>query len=344
VLQFNKLIISESAERSEDSYSKYIYNDYVEFFDVIKDDLSNIGNLINLLDAYLNNKNKYDKKILQIKKNKSKLKGLSNYFLTKNLLSVIKPTEIKCNYDLESDTVYCLSLIETPARLAAFSEQEIYKRNKTVFDIIPAIKYEPGWKGCAMSYVNLMYNAKRCALKTLTVCEDDCRFKPDFIEKYRIIRDFLKLIKSWDIFVGIIADLPTDTTLSKIYKYKGMTFIEINKMHSTVFNIYNSSVYDTFLKWDINTQSRFNQIDQYLKNSDLKIIAPVPFEFSCLNVQSTLWGSGDLYNQYNKLFEKSNQVIKGLMDKFLLTHKITEIGSNATRRRKYNARRTIKKN
>lgn len=334
VLQFNKLIISEGSEHVDDFYSHYIYKDYIEVCEVINDDLSNIGSILNLLKTYLNDNNKYERKINFIKDNKYKLKNLSKYFMTKNLLSVIKPVEIKIDYDLVQSTIYCLSLVETPDRFRAFSAQDIYKKNKSIFELVPAIKYEPGWKGCAFSYVNMIYNAKRCSLKTVTICEDDCSFKPDFAAKYRIIQDFLNLIKGWDIFVGVLAHLPDDTKLNKIYKYKGVTFIEINKMHSMVFNIYNSSVYDIFLKWDINTSSQVNQIDQYLKNSNLRIIVPVPFEFGCLDVKSTLW-SGDLFTAYNKLFEKSNQVIKQLMDTYLLTNKIVEVGTKGG----YNSRK-----
>ena len=346
VLKFNKLIISEGSENKDDFYSSYLYKDYVEFSEVVKDDLSNIDNLIGLIEPYLTNSSKYNEKIKYIRTNKYKLKNLSNFFLWKNLLSITKPSEIKCKIDLVSAKIYCLSLIETPERFRAFSDQGIYKTDTSKFELVPAIKYDPGWKGCGLSYVNLIYNAKRCKLPTVTICEDDCSFNDDFYQKYKIIQDFLKQLKSWDIFVGVLANLPEDTTLSKIYKYKGVTFIEINKMHSTVFNIYNSSVYDTFLRWDVNNDDVHNNtIDQFLKNSNLRIIVPVPFEFSCLNVKSTLW-NGNLFNAYNKLFEKSNKIIKRLMDEYLVHSTIIYLGSQKagyTRRNKRYLRKTVRR-
>ena len=173
-------------------------------------------------------------------------------------------------------------------------------------------------------YVNIISNAKRIGLNNITVCEDDCCFNNDFIEKYKIIKEFLDIIKEWDIFVGVLADLPEDTILYKIYKYKDITFIEINKIHSMVFNIYNNRIYDTIINWNINTVSIENQIDQYIKKSNLRIIVPVPFEFSYLNVKSTLW-NGNVFNEYNKLFQKSNNVIKNLIQEYLKTKEIINL-------------------
>jgi len=321
VLNFNKLIISETSNHKNDIFNRNLYNNYVHLIDCINDDLSNIDILYNALDLYLSNEKLYNDKIEYIKNNKYKIMDTTNYFLEKNLLTINLPNKLNINYELKENIIYCLSLVETPKRVEMFKKQKIYINNSNIFEFYPAIKYNPGWKGCALSYVNLITNAKKYNLKKITICEDDCCFNNDFIEKYKIINEFLDIIKEWDIFVGVIADLPTDTTLYKVYKYKGNTFIQINKMHSTVFNIYNSSVYETIINWDIKTEKRYNQIDQYIKHKNLKLIIPVPFEFSCLNCDSTLWEK-NLFDSYNKLFEKSNKVITKLINEFIKTNNI----------------------
>lgn len=312
VLQYNKLVISETSLHENDYYNRNIYKEFVEFVDVVEQD---IGGLCRLIDMYLNNDELYHKKINYIKENKYKLMDLSEYFLKRNLLQLYKPDKIEINYALSSNKIYCLHLPETPERYHSFIQQPnlIDKHN---IEFYPAIKYSPGWKGCAFSYVNLIYNAKRCNLKQITICEDDCCFNHDFNSKYNIILEFLQKLKQWDMFVGVVAALPEDTILHNIYRYKGMTFIEIDKMHSTVFNIYNHSCYDKILEFDINTESVTNAIDHHIKRCNFRIIVPFPFEFSCLNTFSTLWGK-NMFNEYNLMFIQSKCLIKRLIKNYL---------------------------
>jgi hypothetical protein len=309
ILQFNKVVISEKTYSEKEYVNNQLYGKFISFVDIINNDLSNINNLFNTIDMYLKPDDTYINKIHSIKNNKHELMEQTKFFLQKNLLAIHKTPNINMNYNLEYGKILCLGLCETPDRYNGFINQSVYKQNSDLFRFYPAIKYSPGWKGCGMSYYNMIYNAKRCGMDTITICEDDCCFKEDFMGKYDIIQTFLKKIQ-WDIFVGVVANLPENTVISKIYSYCGMTFIEANKMHSMVFNIYNSKIYDAIMKWDYNDSNvDLNTIDQYIKRLSLRIIIPYPFEFSCLNIDSTLWGT-NLFNQYNEMFSKSNKVIQ----------------------------------
>ena len=97
VLQYNKLIISETSPHEYDYYNRNIYKEFVEFVDVIDRDISKICNLI---DMYLNNEELYNNKIRYIKENKYKLRDISEYFLKRNLLSIIEPSEINIDYPI----------------------------------------------------------------------------------------------------------------------------------------------------------------------------------------------------------------------------------------------------
>jgi len=297
VLQFNKLVLSEKADVN-DYWNEKLYKGLVVFFE-----RDNMEQLCQKIEHYLN-PSVYKIKTEYIKQNKYKLMDQCAYFLQKNLFFLgVKPIK----YELK-DKIYCLTLPETPFRYDAFVQQKLPS-----LEFYPGIKYNPGWKGCGLSYLNLIYNAKRCGLKQITICEDDCCFKEDFQEKYAIIKEFLMTIP-WDIFVGVVADLPEDTILSNVYEYKGITFLELNKMHSMGFNIYNHTCYDRLLKYSIE-----NQIDQFIKHQNFKIIIPFPFEFSCLNITSTI-SKTNLFDIYNEYFENSNQRILKMLNKTLVLY------------------------
>lgn len=308
ILNYNKIVITEKCGTG-DWYNMDLYKDSVIYFDEINKNLSNMNQLYNIIDHYLQKEN-YENKLKEINVAKHLLQDRLKFIVKKNL-SIVPNISLKTNinnldYDLTPDTLYCLHLIETPQRMIDFNKQTFIPEYK----IFPAVKNSPAWLACGLSYYNLIYNAKRCNLDTLTVFEDDCAFKPDFYKKYDIIKSFLKIHNNWDVFVGIIAILPEETIIGNIYNYKGMTFIEANTMLSMVFNIYNKSSYDTILNWDYtNLDVQTNTIDQYLKKQNMKIIIPYPFEFACINTDSTLWGK-NLYNEYEELFQISLQKIE----------------------------------
>ncbi len=187
VLKFNKLVISELP--FDDFYNMELYKNSVLFIENINDDLSNIDILYNLIDKYLQNYFQYIKKTNEIIINNDILQNKSEFNIQKLLLSLNIGINniIFNNYDLIQNKIYCLHLVETPNRIKLFNQQ----KNKPDVEIFPAIKYNPGWVGCALSYVNLIYNAKRCNLDKITICEDDCRFPTNSY-------DFDTIYNIWD--------------------------------------------------------------------------------------------------------------------------------------------------
>ena len=319
ILQFNKVIISEKPCES-DWYNQSIYEDSVDFIDIINDDLSNINILVEKIRYYLD-ENNYQVRIDHIRENKIILHQRTKYNLCKNLSNIVNNNLVNNNlvnnnkylfdYDLKHDKIYCLHLIETPERLNEFKNQNNINiiNNITDIEIYPAYKYNPGWKGCALSYVNLMYNANKCNLDSITVCEDDCHFPEDFIDKYNIIKEFLSKI-NWDMFVGVIANLDHKVEILDVYKYKDITFLRINTMNSTVFNIYNKTCYDKIRNWNINIDKwELNTIDEYFKHINMTFITTYPFYFDCINANSTIWGGKNLFAQYNNMFQKSLNIL-----------------------------------
>ena len=232
------------------------------------------------------------------------------YFLQRNILALSKnPHNIKISYDIQDNVIYCLNLMECDRLTRFLTQSNLPVKHK--FEIYPGIKYHDGIKGCAFSYLNIIYNAKRCNLKQITICEDDCLFPNNFDDKYTVMCEFLQIVE-WDILVGVIANIPQDVILSKIYKYKGLTFLEVNRMHSTVFNIYNNTSYDKILNcW------KEGHIDGFFSSLNLKLIIPFPFEFACLDEDSTIqYENKNLFNEYNLFFEASSKLLSSLIENY----------------------------
>ena len=81
-----------------------------------------------------------------------------------------------------------------------------------------------------------------------------------------------------------------------------------------VFNIYNKSSYDSICDWNDNNKNfETNQIDQYLKKQNLKIIITYPFEFACTDTISTICDV-NLYSMYENMFKNSLLLIKKKID------------------------------
>lgn len=303
ILNLNKIILSEKCV-GDDEYIHTIYEDVVVYFD-------NPNKLINYADYYLDEIN-YIEKIDEYSNKLIKIQDSSIFHVHKNLTSIKMAKNNMC-FDMKMGKIYCLHLIETPFRINAFNLQKV----KPDVLIYPAVKASIPWIGCGMSYQNMIWNAKRCGLSHITICEDDCSFKNDFFKKYDIIKSFLDQYSSgWDIFVGCIANLPVTTKISNVVNYGGMTFLEIDKMYSMVFNIYNSTSYDTICNWNSSFENyKRNSIDIYLKGKNLKIITTNPFEFECINIKSTLWGI-NMYDKYNDMFTRSKNTIEKKINEY----------------------------
>ena len=312
-LQYSKIIISEKSIK-EDWYNMEIYKNIVSFVDIIHDNLDNIQQLYDTIDNILLH---YDSKKDTIQKNIKEIRELrkkSLFHFSKCIYTLdtkyINNTYI--DFEVQKKTIYCLHLLKSTNRLKEFTKQE-YIPNYTLF---PAISYNPGWIGCALSYKNLLYNAKKYNIPRITICEDYCKFMKNFDEKYKIIQSFLDICPHWDIFVGVMADLANDTIFYNMYSYKGVTFFEIDKMVSMVYNIYNHTSYETIINWKYSTNTN-NTIDRYIQRSKLKNIITYPFYYSILDVVSTIWtNNSNIYNNYMKMINDTLEKIKKKYDSF----------------------------
>ncbi len=312
----NCLILSENSI-NDDIQNKNIYKYFVDYFDVINDNDTNIDKLINFIEYNLEDDIFNKKKQYLIKK--QKLEDTFTFYLHKNLLSLFlfKKLDVNINFNIESP-IYCLSLIEDESRYKKMLSKNNNIINHTKF---PAFKHNTGHIGCAMSYYTIFYNCKRQNLDTITIFEDDTLFKNNFINSYSLVKEFLSHVK-WDIFNGYCCIIENESDIIEYYIYNDLYFIKIKKMVGMVFNIYNNSVYDKFLTYDYNfinnnPNESLYHIDRIINKFDLNIFICYPSLVSILPVKSSLDMRNNLnesellaYNWYINEEKKTNILIE----------------------------------
>jgi hypothetical protein len=153
-------------------------------------------------------------------------------------------------FNLDLNKIYVVNLAHSIDRKDKFIEINNGVQDNCHF--ISAIKYSPGFIGCAMSHKLIVHNALLQNLNYIKICEDDC-----IINDLPIIETCLKhLIDNnykWELLSCFIANLPNDVVISEKItindKYK---LLKINKWCSTVFNIYDKSAFKYFIDYDHN--------------------------------------------------------------------------------------------
>jgi len=210
--------------------------------------------------------------------------------------------------------MFGLSLPETILRRHIF--------NKTKPDeciIFDGIRSNPGWIGCGLSYAALSYYAIQRNLSYITIMEDDVVLPENFNESYNNILEYLNCNNvRWDIFSGLIAVLHPDVEVIDVEVYKGQKFITLNKMTSTVFNIYSTSALEMLTMWDPeNKNSTTNTIDKFIESQrSIRVVTTLPFFVGHREeAVSTLWNFEN--TRYSDLIVQSENKLNEKVNKFL---------------------------
>jgi hypothetical protein len=199
-----------------------------------------------------------------------------------------------------------LSMPETITRRRIFEANR--PQNCTLFDGLRAV---PGWIGCGLSYSSLGRHALKHGIQRLTVLEDDVLLPTDFEDKMGIVQTYLDGMEGqWDVFSGLIASIHPDVKVLRVATFGGMCFMTIDKMTSTVCNIYSQRAQRLLASWNPNNRDdQTNTIDKYLeRQGDLRVVVALPFLVGHREeVQSTLWGFQN--TQYHSLIAESEQTL-----------------------------------
>lgn len=296
------IIISEDTENVKE-YS------YLEpLVDFIKTDDKEA--LLEKLRTYLEDKVLYEKRVNELKNLKQQNCHWFDYYFYRFLLATnnISFDEF---YALAGHSIqfknnfWCLGLPEAVDRHQSFE-----KDNTFGIEYFSGLRHEIGWIGCGLSYKFMLRKAHELNLPYVKICEDDIEFNPSFAEDIENIEEYLQNNKqNWDIFSGLIADVNKRTQITDIKYYLSYEFLFINKLVSTVFNIYNSSVFSCLEKWDNHNYDTNNTIDRFMENQcRLRVITTNPFLINQKNyLTSTLWQFEN--STYDKMIENSENIL-----------------------------------
>lgn len=240
--------------------------------------------------------------------------------LGQRLISLAQFQNIEKTDRLASETI-CLSLPETADRRQLVKNERPWQAK--IFD---GLRQSPGWIGCGMSYKYLCAKAHDEGLPSILIYEDDAIVETEAQSKLEKIRKALEADPySWDIFAGMISHLHPNTEIIDARMVDGIQMITIDRMTSTVCNIYGRRAMKILSQWDekdINPKS--NTIDRFIENyPGLRIVTTLPFMASHRgDTNSTLWGFQN--TQYDSLILESEKLLQIKVNEFLATRQQTE--------------------
>jgi hypothetical protein len=212
--------------------------------------------------------------------------------------------------DLSFDSELCLTLPETVYRFR--------RARKLPGDVFTGLRHQLGWIGCGMSYKKLANQALQKSYDRIVVFEDDVVLPKNYGEVQKTISNFLDTLKGdWHIFSGLISNLDPETEILSIESFGGLEFVTLNRMTSTVYNMFSKSGLELLSNWDENNfDLKYNTIDQYLgRSKELRVVTVFPFLFGHDNLESsTLWGFNN--GEYEDSIVRSSKLLQQKIDDF----------------------------
>ena len=233
------------------------------------------------------------------------------FLVATGFLSSLYASEMSLPIPLTNKVI--ISMPETFMRRRGISAEPLLN-NWSIFD---GIRRQPGWLGCGLSHYVIARHALRLGMKRIQIAEDDVLFEEHFLEKIEIVHKFLdKKNDTWDLFCGLISDLHKDTRILSVENFDGITFVTIDKMTSTVFNIYNENFLQRMILWDFTNLNSENTIDRFIENlPNLKVIVSLPFLVRQNDLyQSVLWGFDN--KLYSEMINKSENQLQKKVSQF----------------------------
>ena len=198
----------------------------------------------------------------------------------------------------------CLSMPESTKRRSSFAAED-----PLGFAFFPGIRHRVGWLGCAMSYKYMAKLALDRGITELLICEDDVSFSPDFPSHFASVQAYLASHPGWDVFSGLMAEVD-GVSPSQPELFEGISFLQLNRMVSMVFNVYNAHALQLLASWDCSSNdSSHQQIDQYLHSFPMRVITTSPFLVGHkAGFSSTLDGAPNA--RYNAMISIANKKLK----------------------------------
>lgn len=205
----------------------------------------------------------------------------------------------------------CLSLPEAPRRRNTFLARAL-----SDFEIFDGIRLSPGWTGCGWSYRTIARAALAQNAMPLMICEDDMAPPSGFRQKLQRVEDYLAG-QEWDLFSGLLTDIPETARIDRVTRLDGMTFIHLDYATGMVLNIYGPRVLAHLAAWSPETGPvRTNTIDAWLSElPELRVITTVPFLVGHdSQARSTLFGFAN--QRYDSMIRASESRLQRMVEAF----------------------------
>lgn len=207
---------------------------------------------------------------------------------------------------LNSDTAVVLSMPEFIKRRRRFLRNAPASISFAIFD---GVVLKPSWVGCAASYMVLARHAVRMGTKQMLVVEDDVIFPPNFSQRLAAAKQFLATLPTWDMFSGLIVDVTPETSVLDAQFVDGTLYVVLDRMTSTVCNLYNRHALELLAQWDMNDRNdQTNTIDRYLNRRNMTVVTTMPYMVDHeRGTQSTLWKIEP--DHYSKWIQRSQEIL-----------------------------------
>lgn len=204
----------------------------------------------------------------------------------------------------------CLSLPEFPKRMQQFSSI-----NHWGFIQVPGLRYHPSWAGAAHSYVGLATSLLNSGRSRAIIAQDDMVPGPDFDKRLEIAEDYW-IRSGADMFAGLVTDYDDSFVLRRVVRYRGMTFLHLNKSVGLVCNMFGPRTLQHLAGWHKQIVQSGNPpmtIDRHIAATEgLDIVTTLPFLVRHRNdAPSTIWAFGN--GRYDTLIDYSERALARLV-------------------------------
>jgi len=183
---------------------------------------------------------------------------------------LIRQSAMQSQPSMQFPPTLVINLDSRQDRMSEFTQE--FRSWPVAVERVSAVKYSPGWKGCAASHLKCVKLAKERNYPWVLVVEDDCTLVPGASEQFQALLPYLWQNKgSWDIFYG------GATVIKKAKRISHSPPIFKVSCFAAHFCLIHNSSYDKILNnYPGNIEDYTKQIDVYYAETQ-RIWTTAPF-------------------------------------------------------------------